>query len=80
MPIYKHGVKLNALGGPKKVQDGGARTYSVPVSNLSATDPDDIQVALRVAEGCANVNGGGSQDSAAVSVGPAARTGPASSA
>jgi hypothetical protein len=41
------------------------------VSNLSGTDSEDIQVALRVVEGCATVNGEvDSQDEAVVSVGP----------
>jgi hypothetical protein len=70
VPIYKHGIKLNNLGGPKQVQAGGAKTYSVPVSNLSDS-PEEIQVALRVLEDdCATVNGAPGENTAVVSVGP----------
>jgi hypothetical protein len=66
LSIAKHGIKLNNLGGPKQVKHPGARSYSVDVSNLSATDSEDIQVALRVAPAdCATVSGPSS-----VNVGP----------
>jgi hypothetical protein len=68
--IFKHGIKLDNLAGPKNVQAGGAKTYSVPVSNLSDS-PEEIQVALRVLEDdCATVNGAPGQNTAVVSVGP----------
>lgn len=72
IPIYRHGVKLDNLGGPKKVKQPGARDYSVAVSNVSDTYPEEIQVALRVLPaGCATVNGEmDSQDEAVVPVRP----------
>jgi hypothetical protein len=68
--IEKHGIKLNNLGGPKKDKDQGPKNYTVAVSNLSGTDPEEIQVALQVVEGCATVNGAVGQNTAVVSVGP----------
>jgi hypothetical protein len=71
VPVFKHGIKLDNLAGPKTLNSPGARTYSVPVSNLSGTDSEDIQVALRVFPGdCATVDGAVGENTAVVSVGP----------
>jgi hypothetical protein len=70
--LYRHGVKLNNLGGAKQVKHPSAKSYSVAVSNRSDTT-EDIQVALRVVPGdCATVNGVVGQNSTVVSVGPGA--------
>jgi hypothetical protein len=70
LPLYRHGVKLDNLAGPKKVKEG-AKSYNVPVANVSNAYPEEIQVALQVLPGdCATVNGVVGQNSAVVSVGP----------
>ena len=50
--IERHGVKLNALGGPKQVKEGTSKTYTADVSNLSNSHDQDIVVKFSVA-GCA---------------------------
>jgi hypothetical protein len=68
--IYRHGVRLDYLEGPKNVE-AGASNYSAAVSNVSDTDPEDIQVALRVLPaGCATVNGAADENTTVVPVGP----------
>jgi hypothetical protein len=67
--IYRHGVKLNNLGGPKLVKHPSAKSYSVAVASVDTAE--EIQVALKVVPaGCATVNGAPDENSTVVSVGP----------
>jgi hypothetical protein len=67
--IYRHGVKLHNLGGPKQVKHPSEKSYSVAVSSVDTAE--EIQVALKVVPaGCATVNGAADENSTVVSVGP----------
>jgi len=43
---HEHGVQLSTVGGPKRIREGTTHTYTVAVSNKSATLSQDIQVRL----------------------------------
>src|SRR3990172_3925831 len=46
--VGQHGVKFNTVGGPKKVQPNTTEVYGIEVSNVDATDAQDIKVQLSI--------------------------------